>query len=172
MTDEELRQLIESNARAIQGNSEGLAELRRDREASRRDSEAANQQLRESIEASRRDSEAADLRLRESIEEGRQRSEAADQRLRESIEATHQHIRESIDDTISLVANLAQQLDESDQKRQENEERFNILLAEARADRQRSDERAAANETERRAFQQIVQTLLAEINRIWQRLAS
>lgn len=77
----------------------------------------------------------------------------------------------SIDDTVSLLTNLAQQFEESDALRQETDQRFNILLEEARADRQRSDERANANAAEHRAFQQIAQTLLAEINRIGQRLA-
>lgn len=75
------------------------------------------------------------------------------------------------DDTVSLLTNLAQQFEESDALRQETDQRFNILLEEARADRQRSDERANANAAEHRAFQQIAQTLLAEINRIGQRLA-
>ncbi|MGF1571388.1 MAG: hypothetical protein ACFCVD_25480 [Nodosilinea sp.] len=44
-------------------------------------------------------------------------------------------------------------------------------MAEMRASRLQSDERAAANDAEHRAFQQIIQTLLAEISRIWQRLA-
>ncbi|NEQ33192.1 MAG: hypothetical protein F6K04_19705 [Leptolyngbya sp. SIO4C5] len=72
----------------------------------------------------------------------------------------------------------------------ENSERFNNLLEDARADRQRMDadrqasqnryeeiisrmdERAAANEAEHNAFRQNIQVLLAEIARLWQRIAS
>ena len=42
--------------------------------------------------------------------------------------------------------------------------RFNNLLEEARADRVR-------NETEHRAFRETIQTMLAEIARLWQRVA-
>ena len=144
MTDDELRQLIESNARAVQANSESIAQ-------SRASSEAADQRLRESIDATNQ-------QLRESID-------ATNQQLRESSEAADQRLRDAITDTVAMIADLAQQ-------QQVTDERFSIFLEESRADRQRSDERAAANDTEHRAFQQITQTLLAEISRIWQRLAS
>ena len=83
---------------------------------------------------------------------------------RQDIDAAEQQLRTAINDTVAMIADLAQQ-------QQATDERFNICPEESRADRQRSDERAAANETEHRAFQQITQTLLAEISRIWQQLA-
>ncbi|MEL6401113.1 MAG: hypothetical protein AAFR26_18890 [Cyanobacteria bacterium J06626_4] len=83
---------------------------------------------------------------------------------RQDIDAAEQQLRAAINDTVAMIADLAQQ-------QQATDERFNIFLEESRADLQRSDERAAANETEHRAFQQITQTLLAKISRIWQQLA-
>ncbi|MGB3138437.1 MAG: hypothetical protein WBG38_09925 [Nodosilinea sp.] len=80
-----------------------------------------------------------------------------------------------------------------DQLHEEHSQRFNNLLEEARADRQRSEQRdrewqersdqrhrewqqrfdqaQAANAAEHRAFTQNVQVLLAEIARLWQRVA-
>ena len=66
---------------------------------------------------------------------------------------------------------------------EEHNQRFETLLEEARADRlawrQSLDEQLAemrrdreSNDTEHRAFTQNIQILLAEISRIWQRLAS
>ncbi len=66
---------------------------------------------------------------------------------------------------------------------EEHNQRFETLLEEARADRvawrQSLDEQLAAmrcdresNSTEHRAFTQNIQILLAEISRLWQRLAS
>ncbi len=51
-----------------------------------------------------------------------------------------------------------------DQLHEEHSQRFNNLLEEARADR-------ALNESEHRAFRETFQTLLAEISRLWQRVA-
>ncbi|MEA5448528.1 hypothetical protein VB780_08125 [Leptolyngbya sp. CCNP1308] len=102
---------------------------------------------------------------------------------------TNRRMEAAITDTVQMIANLGQQQQETDQ-------RFNTLLAEARADRQRSEQLNAehsqrfdvflaearadraemqaareANSTEHRAFTQNIQTLLAEIARLWQRLA-
>ena len=77
-----------------------------------------------------------------------------------------------------MIANLGQQQQETDQ-------RFNNLLEEARADRQearadrqridealsRADRDRALNESEHRAFRETFQTMLAEIARLWQRVA-
>lgn len=88
---------------------------------------------------------------------------------------TNQRMEQAIADTVQMIANLSQQQQETDQ-------RFNNLLEEARADRQRAEQRdrewqqrfdqaQAANATEHRAFTQNVQVLLAEIARLWQRVA-
>jgi chromosome segregation ATPase len=159
MTDEELRQLIESNARAVQANSESIRQLS---EQSRR----TDARLEALVEQSQR----TDARL-EALAEQSQRTDIKLDRLsdivmgnRQDIDAAEQQLRTSIDDTVAMIADLAQQQQATDQ-------RFTIFLEESRADRQRSEEQAAANATEHRAFQQITQTLLAEIARLWQRLA-
>jgi chromosome segregation ATPase len=70
-----------------------------------------------------------------------------------------------------------------DELHEEHNQRFETLLEEARADRvawrQSLDEQLAemrrdreSNSTEHRAFTQNIQILLAEISRLWQRLAS
>ncbi|PSN18443.1 hypothetical protein C7271_12470 [filamentous cyanobacterium CCP5] len=145
MTDDELRQLIESNARAIEANSE---------QARRTDAK-----LEEMAEQSRRTDAKID-RLADIVTGNRQDITAN----RQDIDAAERQLRASIDDTVAMIADLARQQQETDQ-------RFTIFLEESRRDRQRSEERAAANDTEHRAFQQITQTMLAEISRIWQRIA-
>jgi hypothetical protein len=54
---------------------------------------------------------------------------------------------------------------------EEHTQRFNTLLEEARADRAEMRAAREANTTEHRAFTQNIQTLLAEIARLWQRVA-
>jgi hypothetical protein len=59
----------------------------------------------------------------------------------------------------------------ADQRHEEQTQQFNTLLEEARADRQRADRDRALNESEHRAFRETFQTMLAEIARLWQRVA-
>jgi len=77
----------------------------------------------------------------------------------------------------------------SEQINAEHSQRFEIFLQDSRADRQRAEERdlanaaehqawqqrfdeqLASNATEHRAFTQNIQVLLAEISRLWQRVA-
>jgi hypothetical protein len=73
-------------------------------------------------------------------------------------------LESAISDTVGMIADLGRQQQETDQ-------RFEVFLAEARADRQRLDQTMAANATEHRAFTQNIQVLLAEIARLWQRVA-
>ena len=108
--------------------------------------------------------EAADQRLRESIE-------STNQRLQTSIESTNQQLQASIGDVVSIMGDLAEQQNETDQ-------RFQVLLEEARADRSRMDQHITQarqdglkNNRDHRAFTQTMQSMLAEIARIWQRLA-
>ena len=84
---------------------------------------------------------------------------------------TNRRMEAAITDTVQMIADMGRQQQETDQ-------RFNTLLEEARADR--AEMRAAreqwqleaqANTTEHRAFTQNIQILLAEIARLWQRLA-
>ena len=91
--------------------------------------------------------------------------------------------------TSSTRANLAVRIEDNahnqgidrvrfDALHEEHTQRFNNLLEEARADRQRIDEALARadrdralNESEHRAFRETFQTMLAEIARLWQRVA-
>lgn len=84
--------------------------------------------------------------------------------------------------TSSTRANLAVRIEDNahnqgidrvrfDQLHEEHTQRFNTLLEEARADRQRADRDRALNESEHRAFRETFQTMLAEIARLWQRVA-
>jgi multidrug resistance efflux pump len=84
--------------------------------------------------------------------------------LRESIVQQGLQMRTGIDDLVQMMGDLAQQQAETSQRVSENDQRFSNLLEDARVDRQR-------NENEHRAFREVVQSLLAEIARIWQRLA-
>lgn len=126
--------------------------------------------------------------------------EAWSQRLEESIanaEATNrstaahtnQQLEEAITDTVQMIADLGRQQQETDQRfevflaearadrqrieelRSESSQRFETCLQEARSDRQRFDQSMAANAAEHRAFTQNIQVLLAEIARLWQRVA-
>lgn len=87
--------------------------------------------------------------------------EESDRRLRESIAATNEQLSTSITDTVAMIGTLAEQ---QEQRHNETDQRFNNLLADSRADRQR-------NEQEHQAFRETFQTLLGEIRAIWQRLA-
>ena len=84
---------------------------------------------------------------------------------------TNRRMEDAIADTVRMIADLGR-------KHDDNEQRFNTLLEDARADR--AEMRAAreqwqlefqANATEHRAFTQNIQVLLAEIARLWQRVA-
>ena len=77
---------------------------------------------------------------------------------------TNRRMEDAIADTVQLIGNLGNQLAETDQ-------RFNTLLEEARADRQRADRDRALNESEHRAFRETFQTMLAQIAQLWQRVA-
>jgi DNA anti-recombination protein RmuC len=99
---------------------------------------------------------------------------------------TRQDLSERIDTQSDRLERVERQSEDDwtrfDQRHEEHAQRFNTLLQEARADRQewrqRFDEQISemveareANQAEHRAFTQNIQTLLAEIARLWQRLA-
>ena len=83
---------------------------------------------------------------------------------------TNTRMEDAIADTVQMIANLGQQ-QEAMHRHQEADQRFEMFLAEARADRQRADRDRALNESEHRAFRETFQTMLAEIARLWQRAA-
>jgi chromosome segregation ATPase len=89
----------------------------------------------------------------------------------ESIQQCSADLRVSIAEVVEMISDLAQQQAETDV-------RFQNLLEDARSDRRRIDEalarwdrEQAIHEMEHRAFRETFQTLLAEVSRIWQRLA-
>ena len=84
---------------------------------------------------------------------------------------TNTRMEDAIADTVQMIANLGQQQQEAMHRHQETDQRFEVFLAEARADRQRADRDRALNESEHRAFRETFQTMLAEIDRLWQRVA-
>jgi len=129
------------------------------------------------------ESNAAGLReTRQLIDSNARAIEAWDSRITEGDQRTQTQLEASIADTVAMIADLGQQQAETD-------ERFQIFLAEGRADRQRAEQRdqewkqkfdeqiaemrqgREANSTEHRAFTQNIQTLLAEIARLWQRVS-
>ena len=84
---------------------------------------------------------------------------------------TNTRMEDAIADTVQMIVNLGQQQQEAMHRHQEADQRFEVFLAEARADRQRADRDRALNESEHRAFRETFQTMLAEIDRLWQRVA-
>lgn len=95
---------------------------------------------------------------------------------------TNRRMEEAIADTVQMIANLGQQQQEAaqraEQHKAEADQRFEVFLAEARADRaemraarEQWEVQAQANAAEHRAFTQNIQVLLAEIARLWQRVA-
>ena len=116
------------------------------------------------------------------------------------VAAFGQRIEDAIGNVLGIVGSLARRQDALAQQQQQTDLRFNNLLEEARADRQQAQAnaqrfntlleeaqadrqqvqaareqwqlQAQANDTEHRAFRQNIQVLLAEIARLWERLAS
>lgn len=180
MTDEELRQLIASNAQAIAAMREQhaadhqqiLAELRETRTAiaETRASIAETKEITESnakaiaanssaIAETRKiaDSNARSIEAwAETIQDDRADREEEDSRIRIDLRTTHDMISGLIQERRTDWAEWRRQQEERDQ-------RFTNLLEDAREDRK-------ANEREHDAFRENIQVLLAEIARVWQRL--
>lgn len=85
-------------------------------------------------------------------------------RLQEQQSTTDDMIRSSITDVVEMISDLGRQQQETDQ-------RFNTLLADARADRLRADADAQENRREHREFRTFMRETLQELRRVWQRLA-
>ncbi|MGB3311392.1 MAG: hypothetical protein WBG32_10450 [Nodosilinea sp.] len=125
----------------------------------------------------------ANLARTEKITESNARAiEAWGGRIEEGDQQTQTQLEAAIADTVAMIADMGQQQQETGQRAEqlkaEADQRFELFLAEARADR--AEMRAAreqwqleaqANTTEHRAFTQNIQVLLAEITRLWQRVA-
>ena len=115
------------------------------------------------------DSNARAIEARSSrIEEGIAEAEEVSSSMSAN---TNTRMEDAIADTVQMIVNLGQQQQEAMHRHQEADQRFEVFLAEARADRQRADRDRALNESEHRAFRETFQTMLAEIDRLWQRVA-
>jgi hypothetical protein len=115
---------------------------------------------------------AAGLRETRQIADSNARAiEAWSSRIAEGEQQTQGRLEVAIADTVTMIADLGRQQQETDQ-------RFEVFLQEARVDRaemrsarEQWQEQTQANATEHRAFTQNIQVLLAEIARLWQRVA-
>ena len=121
-------------------------------------------------------SNAAGLRETRAITDSNARAiEAWSSRIEEGDQHTQTQLEAAIADTVGMIANLGQQQQEAGQRAEqlkaEADQRFEVFLAEARADRAEMRAAREANTTEHRAFTQNIQVLLAEIARLWQRVA-
>ncbi|HZG39457.1 MAG TPA: hypothetical protein VEZ50_12315 [Nodosilinea sp.] len=132
------------------------------------------------------ESSAASTQRLDRIEAGLSRTEKIVESNARAIEAWGSRIEEvqveTEEATSSTRADLAVRIDDNahnqgidrvrfDALHEEHTQRFNTLLEEARADRQRADRDRALYESEHRAFRETFQTILAEIARLWQRVA-
>lgn len=115
--------------------------------------------------AERLDRSEANLDRIEKITESNARAiEAWEARITEGDQRGQTQLEASIADTVAMIADLGRQQGDTD-------ERFQVFLAEASADRAEWRAAREANSTEHRAFTQNIQVLLAEIARLWQRVA-
>lgn len=132
------------------------------------------------------ESQVASTQRLDRIEAGLSRTEKIVESNARAIEAWGNRIDEvqieTEEATSSTRADLAVRIEDNahnqgidrvrfDQLHEEHTQRFNNLLEEARADRAEMRAAREANATEHRAFTQNIQTLLAEIARLWQRVA-
>lgn len=103
-------------------------------------------------------------------------------RIDEGDQRNQTQLEVSIADTVQMIADLGQQQQEAaqraEQHKAEADQRFEVFLAEARADRaemraarEQSDRERALNESEHRAFRETFQTMLAQVAQLWQRVA-
>ncbi|ASC73890.1 hypothetical protein XM38_048640 [Halomicronema hongdechloris C2206] len=174
----EARQIADSNARAIAAGAEETRQLRQSLQASIQETQhiadsnaraiaagaEETRQLRQSLQASIQETQhIADSNAR-AIAAGAEETRQLRQNLRELSEESRQRLNENIADTVSMISDLGQQQAETDQ-------RFNTLLAEARADRLRQRAAEERNRIEHEEFRVFMQDTLREIRQIWQRLA-
>ncbi len=153
---------------------------------------AQHHQEMEEIRAGLRETKAITESNARAIDAWSSRIGEAEEASRSRVENTDRRLEAAIADTVAMVADLGRQQQETDQRfevflqearadrqridntlaeRREMAQRFEVFLEDSRADRQSFDQSMAANAAEHRAFTQNVQVLLAEIARLWQRVA-
>ena len=194
--------ILEQTAQLQAENTVAIAELRQSQERTHQQAEATEDLADSNAQAIGRTQAMLEATI-EGIEQERV-----------AIAEFRQAMANNFADTFNLLGPIVQQVQQTSDRtqaleaeRQEWSQRFDNLLQDARADRQRMDqqhqewmqrfdqqladmqtdrernqlqheaflaqmdERAAANEAEHNAFRQNIQMLLAEIARLWQRLA-
>jgi hypothetical protein len=172
---------------ATVAESQAAAEERHNREmAEIRASQSRTQILVEQNAAGLRETRAISDSNARSVRAWEKRINDGIAETEEIATQTRQDLSERIDAQSGRIERVERQAEDDwtrfDQRHEEHAQRFNTLLEEARADRQEwrqkfdeqiSEMREAreANQAEHRAFTQNIQTLLAEVARLWQRLA-
>ena len=174
---------------SIAQHNREMADMRAAQGQSAEETQALHRQEMAEFWAGLRETKAITESNARAIEAWSSRVGEAEEASRSRVENTDRRLEAAIADTVAMVADLGRQQQETDQRfevflqearadrqrstteREETNQRFEVFLEDSRADRQSFDQMMAANATEHRAFTQNVQVLLAEIARLWQRVA-
>lgn len=174
---------------SIAQHNREMADMRAAQGQSAEETQALHRQEMAEFWAGLRETKAITESNARAIEAWSSRVGEAEEASRSRVENTDRRLEAAIADTVAMVADLGRQQQETDQRfevflqearadrqrstteREETNQRFEVFLQDSRADRQSFDQMMAANAAEHRAFTQNVQVLLAEIARLWQRVA-
>ena len=174
---------------SIAQHNREMADMRAAQGQSAEKTQALHRQEMAEFWAGLRETKAITESNARAIEAWSSRVGEAEEASRSRVENTDRRLEAAIADTVAMVADLGRQQQETDQRfevflqearadrqrstteREETNQRFEVFLEDSRADRQSFDQMMAANAAEHRAFTQNVQVLLAEIARLWQRVA-
>lgn len=177
---------------SIAQHNREMADMRAAQGQSAEETQALHRQEMAEFWAGLRETKAITESNARAIEAWSSRVGEAEEASRSRVENTDRRLEAAIADTVAMVADLGRQQQETDQRfevflqearadrqridntlaeQREMAQRFEVFLEDSRADRQSFDQMMAANATEHRAFTQNVQVLLAEIARLSQRVA-
>jgi len=174
---------------SIAQHNREMADMRAAQGQSAEETQALHRQEMAEFWAGLRETKAITESNARAIEAWAGRVGEAEEASRSRVENTDRRLEAAIADTVAMMADLGRQQQETDQRfevflqearadrqrstteREETNQRFEVFLQDSRADRQSFDQMMAANAAEHRAFTQNVQVLLAEIARLWQRVA-
>ena len=177
---------------SIAQHNREMADMRAAQGQSAEETQALHRQEMAEFWAGLRETKAITESNARAIEAWAGRVGEAEEASRSRVENTDRRLEAAIADTVAMVADLGRQQQETDQRfevflqearadrqridntlaeQREMAQRFEVFLEDSRADRQSFDQMMAANATEHRAFTQNVQVLLAEIARLSQRVA-
>jgi len=174
---------------SIAQHNREMADMRAAQGQSAEETQALHRQEMAEFWAGLRETKAITESNARAIEAWSSRVGEAEEASRSRVENTDRRLEAAIADTVAMMADLGRQQQETDQRfevflqearadrqrstteREETNQRFEVFLEDSRADRQSFDQMMAADAAEHRAFTQNVQVLLAEIARLWQRVA-